>query len=767
MTNATEKYAFPPLSLLQIASWTPGAVRTTVQPPVEQQPFVVRIPSLQRGAVWNPGQVELLWDSILRGFPVGSFVVCERLEKQASRKPLHASEVSNDLEATHHLLDGQQRANAIAVGFDDPFDEGRGNAAQILWIDFDPKLPRDSTRKFLLKLTTQSHPWGYDNSDAANRLGISRIRHALVACGWRGAKFEKLKPGRPSPNQCWPCDGKVLVPFSWLLRTFLEDPGISATDLAMVIQSRCEAHFKNSDNSPEQAWARDAANWLSVGADSSHHRTTLGHLLEGLRRALKAEVVALQVPPDALTDASEQETNADSKQPHEDISNVEHLFQRLNGGGTILRGEELTYSMIKAYWPELERPIRKISNKRMVESRLAMLGARAALSHLGDIAEDQPGPSIIIPGPISVSELRNLARRDDELSIKKREKVLHFFGGLHGSLEEAMGVVSGWLSDLDGTGIGLPPAIISGIARDSQDVYLLLLWLSRRVIEEGRDDLKSTDFLFRKRIIGIATAIHWFAADKSQIVKTLVEGNLGLSKTLISKMFAGTLASPENVVPAPPPALHALSPEELAKFLVTPETPEELKHWCWWHLFQTNPGQADSGKTVPEKKNKFEPALRRISGNRQLLIFAQRTYMMGDCFESYDPTQREMWADRDRPWDFDHILPSAKVKSQRNISLGVREWLSCIGNLRAWPFEDNRSDQCDCPDAKIHVNQLQDSFVTPDELAEFAIACKNITVPENAIAFITVTRNRMLRIYEEWYRKLDISYLTTTPAEHM
>ena len=34
----------------------------------------VEIPAMQRGLVWAPNQVELLWDSILRGFPIGAFV---------------------------------------------------------------------------------------------------------------------------------------------------------------------------------------------------------------------------------------------------------------------------------------------------------------------------------------------------------------------------------------------------------------------------------------------------------------------------------------------------------------------------------------------------------------------------------------------------------------------------------------------------------------------------------------------------------------------
>ena len=35
----------------------------------------VKIPAIQRGLVWKPHQVELLWDSILRKFPIGAFTL--------------------------------------------------------------------------------------------------------------------------------------------------------------------------------------------------------------------------------------------------------------------------------------------------------------------------------------------------------------------------------------------------------------------------------------------------------------------------------------------------------------------------------------------------------------------------------------------------------------------------------------------------------------------------------------------------------------------
>ena len=51
-------------TLSQVASWADGNSEVT-------------IPALQRGLVWKPEQVEMLWDSILRGFPIGSFLLAD------------------------------------------------------------------------------------------------------------------------------------------------------------------------------------------------------------------------------------------------------------------------------------------------------------------------------------------------------------------------------------------------------------------------------------------------------------------------------------------------------------------------------------------------------------------------------------------------------------------------------------------------------------------------------------------------------------------
>ena len=68
-------------TLWQIASWTSDESE-------------VLIPALQRGLVWKPRQVELLWDSILRGFPFGSFMLSDIVNKEGSGKCFYIMEIA-------------------------------------------------------------------------------------------------------------------------------------------------------------------------------------------------------------------------------------------------------------------------------------------------------------------------------------------------------------------------------------------------------------------------------------------------------------------------------------------------------------------------------------------------------------------------------------------------------------------------------------------------------------------------------------------------
>ena len=120
-------------SLRQIAGWL-------------LSPNEVSLPAIQRGFVWRPSQIENLWDSILRDYPIGAFMLTH--------------EGTNKM-----LLDGQQRATSIALGFYNPWENeinriGNAKNLPVLWLDVAHK-DDITTNEFAFRVVTRSHPWGY------------------------------------------------------------------------------------------------------------------------------------------------------------------------------------------------------------------------------------------------------------------------------------------------------------------------------------------------------------------------------------------------------------------------------------------------------------------------------------------------------------------------------------------------------------------------------------------------------------------------------
>ena len=175
----------------------------------EKDSSLLSIPKLQRGQVWKPRQVELLWDSLLRNFPIGTIIVLSDELEQDSPKG--------------ELLDGQQRVSAIITGF----KEVSPDTDSIVWVDLNAKDLQD--RKYAIRVTNRAHPWGYSlNGDVLNA----------------GQRREAIKKARELPGSSklrWnilnfgPSGANVLpVPFVFFLNA-------SGDDKIADIIGKCEA----------------------------------------------------------------------------------------------------------------------------------------------------------------------------------------------------------------------------------------------------------------------------------------------------------------------------------------------------------------------------------------------------------------------------------------------------------------------------------------------------------------------------------------------
>jgi len=122
------------------------------------------LPAIQREFVWNTGQIELLFDSLMRNYPIGSLLMWKVqgdnktdhryysvLKTYREKYNTHCQEVNTssipDFEA---VLDGQQRLTALYIGLKGSYAVKKKNFA---WKDNEHSIP---TKKLYLCLNESS-----------------------------------------------------------------------------------------------------------------------------------------------------------------------------------------------------------------------------------------------------------------------------------------------------------------------------------------------------------------------------------------------------------------------------------------------------------------------------------------------------------------------------------------------------------------------------------------------------------------------------------
>ena len=281
------------------------------------------IPPVQRGLVWNPTRCEVLWDSILRGIPIGA--ICLRPANKGD---------------SWEIFDGQQRTNAAAMGY----AAWPANCNEpILWIDLAPAKTQD--RKFVFRVTTPAHPWGYHlSSDEKkdNRLETWEQREAVgKISGW---KNEGKRGARPFTRELWPNEARLPVPFS-ILRKFVEN---SDSHGFRDFVSHCREKHSG------QNWTR----FISEGDFSAP--VEWNTIVDAIKKLSEYTVVAIN--GSAVDDAD-----------------LGLYFKRMNKQGMEPDDKEIRYSMLKAKIPGLKQ-LDDIAKPRTRPSRLADLAVRFWLS---------------------------------------------------------------------------------------------------------------------------------------------------------------------------------------------------------------------------------------------------------------------------------------------------------------------------------------------------------------------------------------------------
>ncbi len=261
------------------------------------------IPPIQRGLVWNAARMEALWDSILRGIPIGAISI-----------------------RNNEIFDGQQRAHAISVGLNCRCSK---EDDEILWLDLSPDV-KQRVRKFYFQVTTLAHPWGYkltDDEENNHLLSHGEQRSAVEWLRDNGYRWllEDDITERPYPFEFWPWTANVPVPFAIVVDFVNEGKGKPKwNDFKSFVQTKYS--IKN--------WGRY---FLSVIGDFEIDHTYWEKIVAAIQRLSQYQIPIV---------------NADTIHDPDDEA---LYFKRMNVNGKELESEDVQYSMLKWHLPSLKK----------------------------------------------------------------------------------------------------------------------------------------------------------------------------------------------------------------------------------------------------------------------------------------------------------------------------------------------------------------------------------------------------------------------------
>jgi len=671
------------LNLEDVANWQVA--------PAKISPDSIRaeIPAFQRGLVWNPAQVEVLWDSLLRQIPIGalSLLPVKGAERYSRDKSI--------ADGAYWILDGQQRANAIALGFR-PFGDG----TDILWIDLKPQeeLRRRSNRKYFFYLTTASRPWGSVISDASGENRSGKVSPSDCREAMTYLKRDEDCYAKPDARDQWPVCAGLPIPFSVFRDFAQQDKGIldylESSKGTYVGVPWFENYCKAVQNLGEQR-----ENIVEIAAE----------IKAAFERAKETPVMALVAPSSLSIEDGRTKTDDDLERDSE----IAVYFTRLNRGGTMPSGEDLNYSILKAANPDLAS-IDQFSKNRMHPARMA----RYAMQFYKSQAKKK------MVGSVSRRDAYQLGR-DSE-----------FAAGLD-DFKNAVEKVDDWLLYRGGDDEGVPAFVRTQIAWGSPNLYLFLMLFARSSVDIGRNT-----------VIALTTLLLWFGKDGQLDFDTCLQRLAGSTYNTIEilrEWLFAQINSPQGRLALPPP-VEAFN--ELSALLSSEDRPSLGQIEKSW----TPAGFETQFNEVWYWDRSVGRGIVLYACRRYLRdVFsdydpASAVWNEDNRPWDYDHVVPRSWLVSRKPYG----------KSYAQYHQLVYEFINCIGNIVPLPFSMNRSKHDSSPgDNYMGSVERRREVLIPEESVSEKVFTQELGGklegdPALAYAFARISSRRMAALYGEW-----------------
>jgi len=631
---------------------------------------LIQLPPIQRNAVWNIAQVERLWDSLLRGFPIGSMLLAHR-SKSHNARPLTSSEQRVGDSDGYFLLDGQQRTRALLLGF-------LPSATSRLWVDLSPNLqfdnPEFNDRQFIFRLLTNQQPWGMRDRNPEDKLNEpekAAARRQLAGKPRYDYQTSPVSspdgPGVPS----WPVDARLPIPLDALIQLCGGWSGQFTSPRWEQVSQLIPTAYPRLETAPPH----------------------VAKLLLALQRLL-AEIPIQGRPCRSLPlllHAGDEEATSSATDNVPDA--VEVLFRRVNAGGTVLAGEEMAYSLLKSTWDKAYNLVTQITEHEEVgyllsPTRVVMAAARLARRQQGHMRDLNP----------SVPQFRRWLGQSSSTTepIAFLPAMQELLGSLAGQPEARFTQTLVQFCRLalynlaaSPTDPGLPKKLLL-------EINPILL---HPVFSWVLDNLSTPILLTANRLSVLRYLMYVL------IVKPDAQKFAKFAGEVLTSQSAGCNFPDQAIYGHWLRQANAPVIPDSSQIILSVPTNSVVG---WLSNGQELFGTSEATEEV--SADRYHAFRSYFWHDKRLALWFQRAYLER-WFAGYNPMSQDT---ADTPFDYDHILPySHAVCSGRSLELEEagkgadrfysNRWfyLNSLGNFRAWPAWANRSDGNKCHTDKL------------------------------------------------------------------
>lgn len=755
-------------------------------------PHNVVLPMIQRGSVWAPHKLLDLWDTLLRGMPLGTLMASEVVGETVQN--LAVGGTSEAKLGAIGLIDGQQRTLSMLAGW----PQGLQNPWRpvVIWVDLADK--PQGEYQFRMWVTTKAQPFGYARASMGgqplNKLERRKLHFANQA--WEKMTVQELW----SQPDFMPWEAKFALPLTELIDNQRNGtlPSFVQARLAIYVKALEEKVRKATDsqvadeNASEEEHATKIELQRVLAGNFAKKLTTLPTEAElvgnipALEAALK-KVFACKFPlihvrqdsfEDKTRDAEVDEVNTDPP--------LAILFKRVGTGGEPLSNADYVYSVIKHHAPTVHNMVDALLRDEKIHAvytstTLVMSAVRMTMLSL--VSVDSQGKTLTDSAKLDKAAFARMVRNHPGFIIQF-QKDIQPDGAFTTCLKQVLNSMS-YSAEFNKTGLPKHALCLVPIPL----LETILAWHTLHAPSADAEALKPSCLPMVRFALQGNLCVLDYAKASEVAIKALKEG-----KVKVSDIFPDQALMIELCVGEKATAYALPSPDKLKAILVMPmECATEVQKNpdapnTTWRLPETpdNPnglrGWTRFG--VVNEADKQHAEIYKRWWNRKgghvhpMLLWLQRDYV----YAKFEKELALAGMDEETPYDFDHILPSAQwaywtgsnnVAGNRFIDYPLKDTAgtivdntghghigNSIGNIHVLDSSDNRS----FGDTPVSGKLIDADFAN---YAQISDASKAVWLTASgdknnarhwdkarALAFQTAVELRTFALYQKFYADL-------------